>query len=90
MLRCSKKKAPNYNFGTVRKLTKCTFDCKGIVHSSDFYSHKYSLQFSFHFILIGHLLDLCEFWSESRFSYYAITSKENIYVSNCCGQSDFL
>ena len=72
------KRAPNDNFGTVRKLTKCTFGCKGIAHSSDFYSRKHSLQFLFYFILIEHLLDLCEFWCESRFSYYAITSQENI------------
>ena len=59
MLRYSKKRAPN------DKLTKCTFDCNGIVHSSDFYSHEHSLLFSFYFILTGHLLDPCEFWCES-------------------------
>ena len=88
MLGYSKKRAPNDNFGTVRKLTKCTFGCNGIVHSSDFYSHEHSLLFSFYSILTGHLLDLCEFWCESGFSHYAITSKENICVSNCCGQWD--
>lgn len=67
MLRYSKKRAPNDNFGTVRKLTKCTFGCNGIVHSSDFYSHEHSLLFSFYSILTGHLLDLCEFWCEMDF-----------------------
>lgn len=70
------------------QIDKITFGCNGIIHSSDFYSHEHSLLFSFYSILTGHLLDLCEFWCESGFSHYAITSKENICVSNCCGQWD--